>query len=296
MFSLNLDTKSKNFGIIAGLFRSFLISLTALISRYLIYFNPHEILFYRSLAASFFQIIYLKALKKPYSFRNIFKFEYIIYGSMCCICSSLFIYALKLNSFSEAMILCHTSPIFSYLIEMIYKKNKFIFKEFAYILLTFIGVIIISSSEIDNFELRIFNIFNISFNHSICLLQAALTAIRVEYEKQIATKGHELLLNFASLASYIIYGIIGSFYIGYLRIPVLNEFCLLFFLGFLVIISETLFLKSLKFEKASIMLMIQSSRMFMSFFLEVILLQTYPKVTNIFVSILIYSSIVHLMK
>ena len=290
-----MSFSSKNFGVIAGLFRSFLIALTAIISKYLLYFDPHEILLYRSLAASLFQLSYLSIQRRSYSFRHLLKPEFLIYGSLCCICSNLFIYALKLNSFSDAMILCHTSPFFSFLIEIFIKKERFVFKELAYILVTFLGIMIISSDSYD-FSMKKLNFFNLSYNHAVCLAQAALTAVRVGFEKKIAGKNQEITLNLASLASYLIYGLLTSLYLGYLRIPDSKELSLLVLLGFLIIVSESLFIISLKQEKASIMLMIQSSRMFMSFFLEVLFLQTYPKVSNIVVSIIIYFSIVTMMK
>lgn len=291
------NIKDKDFGVIAGLFRSFLISLTAIISKKLIYYNPHEILFYRSIAALTFQLFYLEINKKTYSFRNLLRIDYALYGFLCCLCSGLFIYALKLNNFSEAMILCHTSPFFSIIIEIFYNRNKFVLKEIFYISLAFLGVIVIFS---ENFELssswKDFNVLNISFNHGICFLQAGFTAIRVEYEKKISHKNGEILLNFSSLFSYLIYGVVFSFFYGYFRIPDSFELQLLVVLGALIIISETLFIKSLKFEKASIMLMIQSSRMFMSLLLEVVLLRTYPNF-NVFIgSIIIYLSIIYIKR
>lgn len=292
----NFKMSSKNFGIFAGIFRSFLISLTAIISKNLIYFKPHEILFYRSLAASVLQLFYLKAKKESLNFEKLLKLEFIIYGSLCCICSSLFIFALRLNSFSEAMILTSTSPIFSFMIEIFFKKHKFVMKEFALISITFCGIIVLSSSDSLSLEsFKNFNLFNVSFNHSICLLQGGLTAIRVDYEKRLAGKNQEILLNLSSLSSFLVYGLLAGVYYGNFRIPNFQEFYLLVILGILIIISETLFLKSLKYEKASIMLMIQSSRMFMSFFLEVIFLQTTPKLSYIIVSIIIYGSIAQIM-
>ena len=288
-----LDNFSNNYGIAAGLFRSFLISITALISKSLNTFRPHEILFYRSFFALISLIFSVKNIQKQsFSFKKILKIEFMIYGMMCCVCSYLFILAVRLNPFSEAMILCHTSPFFSFFIEIFFKKEKFILKELAYQMLIFIGVIFISSSD----DFSVFTNFHISYGHGICLLQAALTTFRVDFEKKIACKDQVNILNFASLFSYLFYGILASFYFGNIKILDFNEFLMLLSAGVIVILSETLFLMGLKFEKVSIMLMIQSSRMFMSFLLEVLLLKTYPKITNIVVCLIITFSISRMKK
>jgi len=288
------DNLANNYGIAAGLFRSFLISVTAIISKSLSDFRPHEILFYRSFFALISLFFSLTVQKQSYSLRKILRLEFMIYGSMCCICSYLFILAVRLNTFSEAMILCHTSPFFSFFIEIFYKKEKFIFKDLIYQLIIFMGVIFISSTEPDAFSL--FSNFHLSYNHGVCLLQAGLTALRVEYEKKIASKDQVNTLNFASLFSYLFYGVMASFYFGYLKICNFHEFLMLLSAGVIVIMSETLFLIGLKYEKVSIMLMIQSSRMFMSFLLEVLLLKTYPKISNIIVCIIITFSISQMKK
>ena len=287
-----LDNLSGNYGVAAGLFRSFLISVTAIISKSLNNFRPNEILFYRSFFAFISLMFSLKIKKQSFSLRKILKLEFMIYGMMCCICSYLFILAVRLNPFSEAMILCHTSPFFSFFIEIFYKKEKFVLKELAYQMLIFIGVIFISSSD----DFSLLTHFHISYSHAVCLLQAALTAFRVDFEKKIASKDQVNTLNFASLCSYLFYGVLASFYFGSMKIPEFNEFLMLFSAGVIVILSETLFLIGLKFEKVSVMLMIQSSRMFMSFLLEVLLLKTYPKISNIIVCVIITFSISRMKK
>lgn len=289
-----LDSFSNNYSIAAGLFRSFLISITALISKSLNTFRPHEILFYRSFFALISLVFSMKFIqKRSFSLgKTLFQVKFLIYGMMCCFCSYLFILAVRLNPFSEAMILCHTSPFFSFFIEIFLKKEKFILKELAYQILIFSGVIFISSSE----DFSILTNLHISYGHGVCLLQAALTAFRVDFEKKIASKDQVNSLNFASLFSYLFYGVLASFYFGNIKICEFDEFLMLLLAGVIVILSETLFLMGLKFEKVSVMLMIQSSRMFMSFLLEVLLLKTYPKITNIVVCIIITFSISRMKK
>ena len=88
-------------GVIFGIASTFVISLTALFSKQLSHLSPFQILFYRFIGANLYQLYFIKSKGKSLNFKQIFKINYILYGALSFICSSLFIFGLGLLDFSS---------------------------------------------------------------------------------------------------------------------------------------------------------------------------------------------------
>lgn len=263
-------------GVIFGIASTLVISLTALFSKKLSHLSPFQILFYRFIGANIYQLYFIKTKGKILNFKEIFKPKYVLYGALSFICSSLFIFGLGLLDFSSAIILFHMSPIFSLLMK---NERNMSYKDISHVFISFLGVALVVGPNLNLFKTNENGNFNF-LPHLVCLTQAFLTSYRMRISKNFGQmkegdvnynkEQEEFSLLTANLLINLVLSLFSTFFISFnFPKPSMNEFALLVFTGVIALFSEWMTVKSLKNEKVTVILVLKSLRILISFLIEI---------------------------